>query len=111
MNNTNITTVNSATNTILVQETALFHGCTITNFNITLSKIKCVNPCALNTFDVIGANQVCVYILLTYKLLKLFHKPVSFMGHLIIITDASLLPVRHGFAPGFVNYKKGALDS
>jgi hypothetical protein len=27
------------------------------------------------------------------------------------VTHTSLLPIRRGFAPGFVNYKKGALDS
>jgi len=27
-----------------------------------------------------------------------------------ITTHASLSPIRRGFAPGFVNYKKGALD-
>jgi hypothetical protein len=26
-------------------------------------------------------------------------------------THTSLSPIRHGFAPGFVNYKMGALDS
>jgi len=26
-------------------------------------------------------------------------------------THTSLSPIRRGFAPGFVNYKKGALDS
>ena len=26
-------------------------------------------------------------------------------------TQTSLSPIRRGFAPGFVNYKKGALDS
>jgi hypothetical protein len=61
--------------------------------------------------EVTGAHQAFVYILLTFKLLKLFHKPFSFMGHFIIITDTSLSPMRREFAPGFVNYKKGALDS
>ena len=28
-----------------------------------------------------------------------------------LTTHTSLLPLRRGFAPGFVNYKKGALDS
>jgi hypothetical protein len=28
-----------------------------------------------------------------------------------ITTHASISPIRRGFAPGFVNYKKGALDS
>ena len=28
-----------------------------------------------------------------------------------LITHTSLSPIRRGFAPGFVNYKKGALDS
>jgi hypothetical protein len=27
------------------------------------------------------------------------------------VTHTSLSPIRPGFAPGFVNYKKGALDS
>jgi hypothetical protein len=27
-----------------------------------------------------------------------------------LTTHTSLLPIRRGFAPGFVNYKKGALD-
>jgi hypothetical protein len=27
------------------------------------------------------------------------------------ITHTNLSPIRRGFAPGFVNYKKGALDS
>jgi hypothetical protein len=26
-------------------------------------------------------------------------------------THTSLSPIRRGFAPGFINYKKGALDS
>jgi len=28
-----------------------------------------------------------------------------------LTTHTSLSPIRRGFAPGFVNYKKGALDS
>ena len=28
-----------------------------------------------------------------------------------LATHTSLSPIRRGFAPGFVNYKKGALDS
>jgi hypothetical protein len=28
-----------------------------------------------------------------------------------LTTHASISPIRRGFAPGFVNYKKGALDS
>jgi hypothetical protein len=28
-----------------------------------------------------------------------------------ITTHTSISPIRHGFVPGFVNYKKGALDS
>jgi hypothetical protein len=28
-----------------------------------------------------------------------------------LTTHTSLSPIRHGFTPGFVNYKKGALDS
>ena len=27
-----------------------------------------------------------------------------------LTTHTNLSPIRHGFAPGFVNYKKGALD-
>ena len=32
-------------------------------------------------------------------------------GSLDLTARTSLLPIRHGFAPNFVNYKKGALDS
>jgi len=28
-----------------------------------------------------------------------------------LTTHTSLSPIRHGFTPGFVNYKEGALDS
>ena len=111
MNNLNTTTVNFPTKTRSIQQTPLFHGCTITNFDITKNKIKCVNLCAFNTFEVTGAHKVFVYILLRFKLLKLFHKPFSVMGHLIIITHTSLSPMRRGFALGFVYFQKGALDS
>jgi hypothetical protein len=106
MNKLNTTTVNFATKTRSIQQTPLFHDCTITNFNNSISKIKWINLFALDTFEVTGAHQVFVYILLTFRLLKLFHKPVSFMGHLIMITHTSLSPMRRGFVPGYVNYKK-----
>ena len=72
MKTTPITTVSSAT---------MFHGCTITHLNITINKSKCVKLWALKTYKVMG-SQVFVY-MLTLKLLKLLHKPVSFMIHLI----------------------------
>ena len=34
----NITTDNSVTNTRSIQQTPMFHGCTITNVNITINK-------------------------------------------------------------------------
>ena len=37
-----LTTVNSVTNTRTIQQTPMFHGCTITNLNITINKWKCV---------------------------------------------------------------------
>ena len=33
-----LTTVNSVTNTRTIQQTPMFHGCTITNLNITINK-------------------------------------------------------------------------
>ena len=72
MINKNITTVSSVT---------MFHGCTITNLNITINKLKCVTLSALKTYDVMG-SQVFAY-MLALKLLKLLHKSVSFMIHLI----------------------------
>ena len=35
----------------------------------------------------------------------------EFGSWIYLRTHISLSPIRHGFAPGFVNYKKGALDS
>ena len=35
----------------------------------------------------------------------------SWVRSLDLTTHTSLSPIRRGFAPGFVNYKKGALDS
>ena len=37
-----LTTVNSVTNTRTIQQIPMFHGCTITNLNITINKWKCV---------------------------------------------------------------------
>ena len=33
-----LTTVNSVTNTRTIQQTPMFHGCTVTNLNITINK-------------------------------------------------------------------------
>jgi hypothetical protein len=68
----NITTVNSVTNTWSIQQTPRFHGCTITN------KTK---RWALKNFDVMGPHQGFIYMLLTFKLLKLFRKqPLFFLN-------------------------------
>ena len=53
-----LTTVNSVTNTRTIQETPMFHGCTITNLNITINKWKCVKVSAFKTFEVTGPHQV-----------------------------------------------------
>ena len=44
------------------------------------------------------------------------HKPtgpgwLNELGIYYLTTHTSLSPIRRGFAPGFVNYKKGSLDS
>jgi hypothetical protein len=33
------------------------------------------------------------------------------MSKVVVLPSNSYKPIRRGFAPGFVNYKKGALDS
>ena len=56
-----LTTVNSVTNTRTIQQTPMFHGCTITNLNITINKWKCVKVSAFKTFEVTGPQQVFAY--------------------------------------------------
>ena len=56
-----LTTVNSVTNTRTIQQTPRFHGCTITNLNITINKWKCVKVSAFKTFEVTGPHQVFAY--------------------------------------------------
>ena len=46
-----LTTVNSVTNTRTIQQTPMFHGCTITNLNITINKWKCVKVSAFKIFE------------------------------------------------------------
>ena len=41
----------------------------------------------------------------------LCHRVAQIVRSLDLTTHTSLSPIRRGFAPGFVNYKKGALDS
>ena len=55
-----LTTVNSVTNTRTIQQTPMFHGCTITNLNITINKSykwKCVKVSAFKTFEVRGHTK------------------------------------------------------
>ena len=56
-----LTSVNSVTNTRTIQQTPMFHGCTITNLNITINKWKCVKVSAFKTFEVTGPHQVFAY--------------------------------------------------
>ena len=42
---------------------------------------------------------------------KLFKGPGGSMSQDYLTTHTILSPIRHRFAPGFLNYKKGALDS
>ena len=56
-----LTTVNSVTNTRTIQQTPMFHGCTITNLNITINKWKCVKVSAFKTFEVTGPHQGFAY--------------------------------------------------
>jgi hypothetical protein len=56
-----LTTVNSVTNTRTIQQTPMFHGCTITNLNITINKWKCAKLSAFKTFEVTGPHQVFAY--------------------------------------------------
>jgi hypothetical protein len=70
-----LTTVISVTNTRSIQKTPMFHDCTKTHLNITINKWKCAKLWAMNTFEVTGPHQVFVYMLLTFKLLKLFNFP------------------------------------
>ena len=56
-----LTTVNSITNTRTIQQTPMFHGCTITNLNIATNKWKCVKLSAFKTFEVTGPHQVFAY--------------------------------------------------
>ena len=69
MNKKYITKINCATNARSIQQTPIFHGCTLTNLNITIKKYKCVKLCALKTIEVTGPHQVFVDMLLTFKLL------------------------------------------
>ena len=53
--------------------------------------------------------HVHVYLLINFVL------PITYVEHFpytnyYLTTNTSLSPIRRGFAPGFVNYKKGALD-
>ena len=54
----------------------LFHGCTITNK-------QNVEP--FQTFDVMGPHQGFIYMLLTFKLLKLFRKPVVLLCDILML--------------------------
>jgi hypothetical protein len=56
-----LTTVNSVTNTRTIQQTPMFHGCTITNLNIAINKWMCVKLSAFKTFEVTGPHQVFAY--------------------------------------------------
>ena len=57
-----LTTVNSVTNIRTIQQTPMFHGCTITNLNITINKRKCVKVSAFKTFEVTGPQQVLLIV-------------------------------------------------
>ena len=80
-----LTTVISVTNTRSIQKTPMFHDCTKTHLNITINKWKCAKLWALNTFEVTGPYQVFVYMLLTFKLLKLFRKPVVLLCDILML--------------------------
>jgi hypothetical protein len=56
-----LTTVNSVTNTRTIQQTPMFHGCTITNLNITINKLKCVKVSAFKSFEVTGPHQIFAF--------------------------------------------------
>ena len=73
-----ITTVKSITNTWLIQQTPMFHGYTIANVNFTTNKTL-----SLETFDVMGPHQGFAY-KLTFKLLKLFRKPVALLCDILM---------------------------
>ena len=45
------------------------------------------------------------------RLIVLGARVAQWVRSLDLTTHTSLSPIRRGFAPGFVNYKKGALDS
>jgi hypothetical protein len=72
----NITTVNSVTNTWSIQQTPMFHGCTITNK-------QNVETWKLSTSW--GHTKVLFKLLLTFKLLKLFRKPVVLLCNISML--------------------------
>jgi hypothetical protein len=55
-------------------------------------------------------NLYIIYLPYLTKL-KYMNVQLNFAQWVRLLDHTSLSPIRHGFAPGFANYKKGALDS
>ena len=105
-----------------VSELEIIHVCSYSPLCLPLPEMFLFNMSALKALlrKLKNSNhQPIPQIWLTYNYIKRFNPaivcdcPKPEPGYLTssLTTHTSLSPIRRGFASGFVNYKKGALDS
>ena len=73
---------------------------------------SCICVCSVFFYDFsIGCWNCCNSVVFFVFTLLIYHWLNELGSWINLTTHTSLSPIRRGFAPGFVNYKKGALDS